>query len=98
MSNDNNGEQRIPVECVLCKQHFSVPFPPIEVLNGLRSSSIVASHPNLIRCPNGRCRAPYTLAIVGQYSVSFATVPVNEEAVAQIEGSRIIKPTLGLVH
>lgn len=90
-----DGIQRMPVECPMCKKRFDVVFPPLEVSNNLRSSMIVAVHPNLLRCP--QCSQPFTYQITGQYSISFQVVPVNDDAVAQVEGSRIIKPELKLM-
>jgi hypothetical protein len=92
-----NGDDKIKIECAKCGQHFSVPMPPVEVSNNLRTSMIIAVHPHLIHCINARCRQAYTY-VFGVYTVNISAMPVNDEAVAQVEGSRIIKPTLGLVQ
>jgi len=93
---DANGDNKIPVECIKCHQHFSIPMPALEVSNNLRSSSLHASHNQLYYCNNARCHQPYTI-IMGQYQVAFGAAPVNEEAVNFMEGSKIVKPKLEIV-
>jgi len=93
---DQNGTNRIPAECVKCKQHFSIPMPAIEITNNLRFSAVVAIHNQLYYCNNAKCRQPYTV-VLGQYQAAFGAAPVNDEAVNVMEGSRILKPILGLV-
>lgn len=93
-----NGDNKIPIECVRCKQRFSAPMPPIEVSNNLRTSMVIAVHERLIHCPNNKCRQAYTYVFAPQYQVVVGAQAVNDDAVAAIEGSKIIKPSLGLVQ
>lgn len=44
-----------------------------------------------------KCRQPYTIVITGHQGINFGVVPVNEAAVAEVEGSKIIKPQLEIV-
>ena len=83
---NQNGDNKVPAECPRCKQRFSAPMPPIEVVNALRTSMVVAVHPNLIHCPNRKCAQAFTYVFAPQYQVVVGMQAVNDDAVAAVEG------------
>ncbi len=91
-------EEKIPIACPRCQQQFSVPKPPIEVSNNLRTSLIIMVHPKLFYCPNAKCHTPFTYVFAPQYQVGIGVQPVNDEAVKEVEGTSIVKPAIQLVH
>lgn len=97
MSTNGDNIPRIPVDCPKCNKHFEVLFPAMEVANNLRFSAIIAAHERLIHCENRLCDQTFIYAITGQYSISFMVAPVNEEARAQVEGTRLVVPELKLM-
>lgn len=94
----NNGDKpKLQITCPKCQQVFSGELPTLEIANNLRTSVVTAAHPKLIYCHNNKCRMPF-IPIIVQVQAAWQAAPANDEAVKEIEGSSIIRPTLGLVQ
>jgi len=94
--NEQNGTNKMPLTCGRCGQAWSMDAPVMEISNTLRCSVVPVAHQPLVRCPNNKCRQPYLLGIQ-QAQVAFFCNAVADDVVEQMEGSKIVKPTLGLV-
>ena len=95
--NGGPDEGKIKITCPRCTQVFSTPLPEPEISNNLRSSTVAISHEKLVRCINNKCSQPFVLIIQGA-QLMMNVQPVNDDVVEKVEGSRLIKPALGLVQ
>lgn len=99
MSNNGSNNPQIGLKCPTCQQVFSVSMPRLEISNNFLTSVVCAAHEKVTRCPNNKCRQPIVLMLghdpKGQ--LMWGGQSVTEEFVAQMEGSRIIKPELKLI-
>lgn len=96
-ANGGPEEGKLKITCPACKQVFSVPLPPPEISNNFRCSVVSVAHDRLIRCINTKCAQPFVMIVQGA-QLMMNVQPVGDEVVAQLEGSRIIKPQIGLVQ
>lgn len=87
-------EQKFKVVCPSCGVHYSVPFPPIELSNNLRSSIAIGTHERPTRCINCRQAICFMIEAV---QVVWRVQPLPDDAVASLEESRIIAPSNALV-
>jgi hypothetical protein len=91
----NNNTDKIAMQCP-CGQRWSVPMYPPEIMNTLRCSVITVAHEHLIRCPNQKCAQRFIFTLTPS-PITYAIMPVGDEIVQQMEGSKIIKPALEIV-
>lgn len=92
----NNGSDKMTITCPKCSQVFSTPVIPAEHFNTLRASVIVFTHPKVIRCPNNKCRQPYTIGLDGAFQANLTAFPISDDDAAQMDGSPIV-PALSLI-
>lgn len=96
MSNNNGNNPSIQMTCPKCGQVWAQPLPPAEISNNLRSSCITIPHERLQRCPNNKCREPFVFMVQG-VQLQFNCIGITPQQAAEIEGSSIVRPNLGLV-
>jgi len=94
--NETNGDNRMPLVCPRCSQHWSLAPPPPEISNNLRSSSVTIAHEKLVKCPNRKCAQSFVIMIQGCQLV-LQVQAVGDDVVEQVEGSKIVKPSSELI-
>lgn len=90
MSHNNGDDPKIAIECPACKQRFSAKMPNGEFFNNVYASGFVGAHERLTKC---LCGQAFVLVLIQAQTV-WGAQPVGDDVVEQVEGSRIVRPTL----
>lgn len=89
-----DAKPKLPIVCPSCGQSFSAPLPELEVANNIFVSVITAAHERLVRCI---CGQHFGLFIAGAQA-AWQAVPVGDDVVERVNGSKIIVPKLTLAN
>lgn len=93
----NGTESKLKLTCTRCNQVWSISPPSPEISNNLRTSVVAIPHEKLVRCPNQKCLQSFVI-MIQSVQLMVNAVPVDDDVVEKVEGSKIITPTLGLVQ
>lgn len=100
--NTQNGtdQSKMQIVCGSCKQVFSIDKPKLEISNNTFCSVVTGPHEKILRCINNKCRqaAVLMLGINEHGQLIWGAQPVDEDFVAKVTGTAIVKPNLILAH
>lgn len=89
---NNNGNNKIVIDCPFCKQRFRVTMPTSSQFNDLKVSGAIASHEKPVRCI---CGKKFVFAI-GRIQIQWTLVPITEEQAGLLEESKLVLPPPGI--
>lgn len=91
--NNNGDSSKLQIQCPVCNQVFTAKLPRAELFNNVLSSGIVAPHERFQKCQNSKCGQAFVLVITGA-QLEWNAQAVPPEIVEQVEGTKIITPSL----